>query len=551
MLGISIRKESSVGVSETNEAVNIMDFFNTHILPELQDTNHASRPVVKASALKFVTTFRNQFSKQELVQLFPMLIFHLGSPIVVVHTFSAFAIERILVTKEEIPGGGKQAKFSNAELKPFLEPLFTSLFGIVDNTDLNENDYVMKCVMRALSVAVSDVVPITQTLIEKLTAALGRVAKNPRNPQFNHFLFESIAVLVRSVCSADASAAPMLENLLFPPFQTILQMEISEFTPYVFQVLAQQLEFRSTEGGLGQYEGLFRPLLTPALWERKGNVPALTRLMQAYVLKAAPTLVEGNYLVGILGCFQKLLCSPATEADAFNLLGSLILYLPADAMQQFYQTIFNLLLTRLQSAKQKETRHAKFSRLIVHFFALFVAKRGAGEFFSVLNGIQQGVAFSLIAQVWLQQLQKDTPKGLDAKVQVIGLAKLLCETPDLLNDPSGQQLWCAIFSSASTVLASTSLAASNPDADVDLDSMLVVDVEYDATFSGLVNAKKQKIDPFPEVPDAGAAFAQAVQGLSNAQPGRLTPMIQESLKNDPKLAAGIESLFQQNGVRMA
>jgi len=551
MLGISIRKESSLGVSETNEGVNVMDFFNKHILPELQDTNHGNRPVVKATALKFVTTFRNQFSKQELVTLFPMLIAHLGSPVVVVHTFAAFAIERILVTKEQI--GGKQIVFGNAELRPFLEPLLTSLFGIVDNADLNENDYVMKCCMRALATAEADVVPITQIVIEKLTHALARVAKNPRNPQFNHFLFESIAVLVRSVCSADPDAAPALEALLFPPFQTVLQMEILEFTPYVFQVLAQLLELRSTENGIGQHQGLFHPLMTPALWERKGNVPALTRLVQAYVMKAAPMIVQENRLTGVLGCFQKLLSYPAHEGDAFNLLNSLTLYIPPEAMNNFNPTIFQLLITGLQNAKQSKSsvRFPRFSRHLINFLALFVAKRNPADFFALLEALQPGSGKMLIAQVWLPRLQADPPKDLDAKIQVVGLTKLLCETPDLLNDPAGQQLWCALFLSVSTVLAATALAPSSGNVDGEVEGLMAADVQYDSAFTGLIHAKKPKVDPIPEIADASTAFAQAMQGFAASRPGRLAPLVQESLKDsDPKLSAGMQALFQQNGVQM-
>jgi len=294
MMGIAIRRESSLGVSEVNDAVNVMDFFQKQILPELQDSNHASRPVVKAASIKFVSVFRNQFSRENLVQLMPTLIAHLGSPIIVVHTFAAYAIERILFTKEEV-GGHKRPKITGAELKPFMESLFTALFAIVDNEEQNENDYVMKCVMRALSTAGEDIIAVTQIVLTKLTAALGRVAKNPRNPHFNHYLFESIAILVKYVCSKDPSATESFEGLLFEPFNIILQMDIAEFTPYVFQILAQLLEYRPAGSGLGQaYGQLFQPLLMPALWEKQGNVPALAHLMQAYIQQAAVELVEYN-----------------------------------------------------------------------------------------------------------------------------------------------------------------------------------------------------------------------------------------------------------------
>merc|ERR1712232_351492 len=142
----------------------------------------------------------------------------------------------------------------------------------------------MKCVMRALCVAEDDVLPATEHLIAKLTSALSRVAKNPRNPQYNHYLFESIAVLIKNACSIEPNFTPHFESLLFNPFETVLQMDVAEFTPYVFQIFAQLLEYRPSGSGLGSsYQELFPPLLTPSVWERKGNIPALTGLMQAYI----------------------------------------------------------------------------------------------------------------------------------------------------------------------------------------------------------------------------------------------------------------------------
>ena len=39
------------------------------------------------------------------------------------------------------------------------------------------------------------------------------------------------------------------------------------------------------------YHELFPFLLMPVLWERPGYIPALTRLLQAYIEKAATTIV--------------------------------------------------------------------------------------------------------------------------------------------------------------------------------------------------------------------------------------------------------------------
>ena len=72
---------------------------------------------------------------------------------------------------------------------------------------------------------------------------LVEVCKNPKNPGFNHYLFESVAALIRHAVGGSggttAAAAGMIETfeaMLFPAFNLVLQQDVQEFHPYVFQV---------------------------------------------------------------------------------------------------------------------------------------------------------------------------------------------------------------------------------------------------------------------------------------------------------------------------
>jgi exportin-2 (importin alpha re-exporter) len=541
MMGIAIRKESAQGVTEVNSAVNVVEFFQNNILPELQDTNHSNRPVVKATALKFVSTFRNQFSREHLIQLLPMSIQHLASPVIVVHTFAAYSIERVLVSKVNT-NGLMRPKIGAAELLPVMEPLFQGLFRIIDNEEWNENDYVMKCVMRSLSSAGESVIPVTEIVITKLTGALGRIAKNPRNPQFNHCLFESIAILIRSALSKDPNQGELFERLLFVPFTTILTMEIVEFTPYVFQLLAQLLEFRPAGSGLGMsYQNLFQPILTPDLWEQKGNVPALARLMQAYIKKAAPELTP--HISPILGVWQKLIASKATEASAFDILSAIVVFFPPETLQTALSTIFQILLTRLQGSMQQ----VRFKRLVTNFFALYVGKFGSQAFIEPLNAKQAGLGFNILNQVWLPRLVSDPPtQRTEAKTQITGLTKFITETPALLADDTGRQIWGLALKGAVTVLASPSLKITP---DLSLEDDMEVEITYDATFSRLHYAYKPIDEYFPEVADPSATFVQSLQRLCASKPP-IIGLIQQSLGGDPKLQLSFESMCAQAGVQL-
>lgn len=542
-MGIAIKRESSLGVAEVTKGVDIMEFFQKHILPELQDTHHTNRPVLKASALNYVSVFRKQFNESQLIQLMPLLIAHLASPVVVVHTFASFTIERILFSKTQVADGRSVASFPSTALQPLVEPLFTALFAIVENPDHNENDYAMKCVMRALIRVGDQIVPVTNIVITKLTAALGMAAKNPRNPQFNHYLFESVAVLVRSVCSKDSSATQLIEPMLFEPFTVILQMDIAEFTPYVFQVLAQLLEYRKTTAGLSDaYKGLFQPLLTPTLWEKRGNVPALSRLVQAYIRKGAQELAP--QLSQILGVFQKLLASKATESSAFEILNSAILHFSQETMEPLLGTLFNLLFTRLQTSKTP-----RYIQLVTTFFALFVGKYGPRVFFDRTDAIQPGVGIMIMLHVWSPRLRSDPPvQRIEAKTQVVGMTKMLCEYPALLSDAGGQQAWVMGLVGLVTLLTS-SVYTTVTDAN-NVDDEPELEVAYDAQFSRLVQATKAVEDPFPEVGDPGSFFVVALHTLLSSNSGVLRPLIQQGFSADPKLGAGLELMFQQAGLQL-
>lgn len=536
MLAISIRAESGLGVSSTNDMVNIMDFFNTHILTELQDTNHMVRPMVKATAIKFVWTFRNQFSSENISALFPLMINHLGSPSVVVHTYCAAAIGKFLSCKND---GGQGLKFGGDQIKPFLGPLFTGLFAIVDNTEWNENEYVMKCIMMSLFVAREYVVDVTQIVLEKLNAALFVVAKNPRNPQYNHYMFESIAVLVKAVCSKHPEHGPTFENLLFPPFQQVLQMNVAEFVPYVFQILAQLLEFRPENTGLGDaYGALLSPLMTASLWEVRGNVPALTRLIQAYLMKGSTEIASQGSLNSILGIFQKLVSSKATENNGLELLRAITLYVQKDTIQPMMKQIMQILMMRMQNMKTP-----RFQRLFSEYFAQLLGQYGSEYLIGLMNEIQPGMFVMILQHIWVPLVSGDfIPTPVEAKIQVVGLTKVICETPLLLQDANGQQLWIRSLTSVAKILTSQQTSSS-----VDTEDVVDSDIGYDPTFSRLHFASRPQLDPFKSI-NATQAFTASFQNMMRKNGGIIQPLMQQGQTADPKTYAAFENLMSRAGI---
>ncbi len=98
--------------------------------------------------------------------------------------------------------------------------------------------------------------------------------------------------------------------------------------PYVFQLFAALLETNPSGPLPKYYKDLIPPILSPALWELKGNIPALVRLLSSVIARGASDIASNHQVEPILGIFQKLLSSKANESHAFDLLESIVADFP-------------------------------------------------------------------------------------------------------------------------------------------------------------------------------------------------------------------------------
>lgn len=64
----------------------------------------------------------------------------------------------------------------------------------------------------------------------------------------------------------------------------------------MFQIFAQLIELRPAPLP-DMYLQMFPGLLSPTFWERPGNIPALVRLLQAYLAKGGEAVVQNGRLV--------------------------------------------------------------------------------------------------------------------------------------------------------------------------------------------------------------------------------------------------------------
>lgn len=487
------------GVTQASQLVPLPQFCQSDIIPELERQDVNDMPVLKADALKFLMTFRTMLGPQ-IIATIPQVVRHLQSDSFVVHSYAACNLEKMLIMKD----ASGNPLVTQEVLAPYGEAVIGGLFTALTKPSSGENEYVMKAIMRSFSTLNEHTMPFMAVALPKLTEILTQVAKNPSKPHFNHYLFETIALSIKIVCKIEPNAVSSFEEALFPQFQHILQADIMEFLPYVFQMLSLLMEIRQTIGSVPDpYLALFPCLLSPMLWERPGNITPLIRLLCTFVKQASPQIQAQGKLMGVLGVFQKMIASKSNDHEGFYLLQSLLLYYPRADLLQNMTPIFTLLFQRLSSSKT-----TKYVKSLIVFFTFYAAKVGPNELIQLIDGIQSGMFGMVCQRVFITDVNK-VSGIVDRKIVSIGMTKILCESQTMLAQYSTH--WQGMLQ------ALIELFELPPD-ESNIDGDNFVDIEdtagYQVAYSQLNFATGKRDDPVSDIPD-GKRFL--VEHLSRMQ----------------------------------
>ena len=526
-------KTASKGATELNElGLSVVDFFNTQIAPELASAARdggagtVGVAVLRADSLKFVTVFRGFLPKQVIAPHLPAIVACLRARENVTHTYAANCLDKLLATREtSAVGAPSKPRFDASDLvSPTRDALFRDLFGVFDMPDSRENEYAMRAFCRVVTVLGDEIKPLATACVAKLASFLAETCANPKNPTFSHFLFEGVAGLTKAAAT-DAATMAAFETALFPPFQFVLQQDVVEFAPYVFQLLAQMIETRTKSVGLRNdplppaYMGIFPALLAPALWDRQANVVALVRLLEAYLRKAPAEIAAGaeNRLTGVLGVFQKLVASRAQDHQGFFILNAFAECLPLAAWKTHLPAVWGVLFSRLQTSKTP-----KFTKCLVVFTCLLAAKHGPACVEETMAAVQPGI-FEMIVKSVLTEAAPAVAGAVETKIVAVAGANVLSESAGIKADVAS---WCKFLSAVVATLEKpqevkdAEAAARGEGADANAEAEAAEnEAGYAAAYNALRNAARVDVDPCADVADPKTNLAQKLALVSAQAPG--------------------------------
>lgn len=433
------------GVTETSSLINVVDFFVKFVRPELvesaKNAGNLASPILTADLIKYVISFRNQIPVDGCKDVLAVCGNLLGAREPVVRCYAAACMERILTMKVGIANGNGNGASGNAPIKknprlmkgdiePFLPSLLPAVVLVLRDTS-RPDEYMMRLVLRlstfckeGMGVHVDALLPVLVELFKAATA-------NPANPLFNHYLFETFAALIRF--NATPQTIGSFEGHLVSPLCDVLVGDVTEFGPYVFQILSQLMSVHS--GQLpAQYATLMNPTLNPAMWDRRAYVGGMVQFICAYLPRNSKEVIRDHQLQATLGVFQKLIASKATDHYGLQVLSAVFETFDIETLKPFVTAIFNALMVRLSKAKT-----TKYVSNLMCSLSTFVLRFGAEVLREAFESFDPNVLSMLLKQVWLPDVVKIRNIG-QRRLCSLALTEMTCNIAFCGKEPY-LQMW--------------------------------------------------------------------------------------------------------------
>eukprot|EP00923_Selenidium_pygospionis_P007136 GHVN01012259.1.p1 GENE.GHVN01012259.1~~GHVN01012259.1.p1 ORF type:complete len:1051 (-),score=214.76 GHVN01012259.1:674-3826(-) len=519
------------GVSEVRgDVVDVVQFFNTHLASELSVTDTRRRCVVRSATLKFIATFRNQFSREQLTtQLLPVIASHLKSPQPIIHTYAASCIDRLCSSKD---------KLDPIETKPVLKGCLTSLMSRINEQSVEwYNEHLIKCLLEVLLFLKQEARDLGLPVLTSLVALVRSVSDNPTNPHFNQYLFEALTAVVR--ISAPHHPAEV-ENAVLETLVRLIQQDLHDFVPYSLQVLGVLLDVTadtSATAHLSSYSQLFTLLLERERWTQStANVPGIVRLFAAYFRKHAMfnSILTAN-MEAILERFQYCLNHNKLTSTSFTLISDLVHYTPLTLYQSYFKMLLTVLLAKIQ---QKKTEI--LSQRIALFLSLFCCKADPKILVTTLNEIQAGLASQLYRAVICPSMCEMVEVRValtDRKLCMMGLARVI-NTQEVASDlplfsfcvstmaKMGKADDTLVRSAVASKLEDQKLEENTTAGDNETNWLGDHDSEFQGVFTKLKTARMASTDRLQDITDIAGALrqhltspvvTQTIQSVNDAQ----------------------------------
>ncbi|CBN78660.1 conserved unknown protein [Ectocarpus siliculosus] len=152
----------------------------------------------------------------------------------------------------------------------------------------------------------------------------------------------------------------------------------------------------------------------------------------------------------------------------------------------------------------------------------------------------------LLSQVWIPNFSNRLVLSpLERKVQVVGMAKLMCENLEVKESPT---MWPGLLVCIMETLVPEDASKSKDE--VEAQDNDEEEIAFDSAFSKLRMTGSGEQDPVPEVASETLFLAKSLADLCASQPGKYPNMIASALAGRPSGQKELQGFLAQAGVTL-
>lgn len=351
--------------------------------------------------MKFLTTFRLQIPQNWLNSIINMLIGILNNSDQILQTACLLTLEKILFMKD-LNSNVSLVKAAVNDETTFIE-LVGSLVKIASS---GLNIFAMRCMFRTIFLTSESYYKhILESLANSINEILKMIIANPTEDQFNYFLFETIALILKKTSNYDLSlysffSKSIRDNLLIP-----VQNSITDLMSYVFQIFT--LELRIISEPELETEVLYKSLLESILYQQNNWTMSMKYLFKPFIsyirvsfIKMKNFYIHNKDNLNQIFVIVNNLLSLKNYPLAFELLDSLINFFDFTLIiDNIKGTIYNLIVIQKNIKETNKKAYREFSKLLIVFLSKLLIKTNSKILIELLEGISSGLTVSLLAEL--------------------------------------------------------------------------------------------------------------------------------------------------------
>lgn len=386
-------------VKVSNEEISNM--IQIVFLKEFQNTEKTNI-LAKVYSIKFLSTFRLQIPHDWHSSIILMLVNIMNSSDVIMQSGCLLALEKILFMKD-LNSNLSLAKDAVNDQNVFME----LVGGLVKILSVQINIFAMRCFFKTLFLTQESYLePVLSSLSQTINDMIRMVIADPKEDQFNYYLFETITMLLKKLYDHNPSLYYIFESEINQNLIYIVQNGINDLLGVVFQTFSLQLSFidmtkNQIQGTI--HENIISSVLDSEIWILTNKYlfkPFLAYLRVMLIKSSSYFLSDINRLTKLFAIMTSLL-NLKNYLLAFELAEYLICFLNSEYIKdQIYGMIYNLLIIH-KSLKEGSNKKGcmEFSKLLLIFISKLIIKNGSKLLVDILEQITPGLTVQLIIEL--------------------------------------------------------------------------------------------------------------------------------------------------------